>query len=72
MQESDVKVILELINLPALVLNLMTEGKVAHATQVICTYHVKLRPLTITPQAPKLMKLIDKEVIGVLQQRLVK
>lgn len=66
MQESDVKVILELINLPSLVLNLMTEGKVAHATQVICTYHIKLRPLTIAPHAPKLMKLIDKEVIGVL------
>ena len=65
-QESDVNVIIELINLPSLVMNLMTEGKFAHATQVICTYHIKLRPLTTIPQAPKLMKLIDKDVIGVL------
>ena len=71
-QESDVKVVLELINLPALVLNLITEGKYALATQIICTYHVKLRPVTTTPHAPKILKLIDKEVIGVLQQRLVK
>ena len=66
-RDEDEKVLLQLIDLPALVLNLMTEGKIAHATQVICTYHVKLRPLTTVPHAPKLMKLIDKEVIGVLQ-----
>lgn len=44
----------------------------AEATKAICKYYVTVRPLFIKSNPPKILKLVDKEIIGVLQQKLVK
>lgn len=70
--ENDLQVVLALINLPNLLNCLIAQESYAKAVQLICHYHVKMRPQITSADTPKLLKLVDKEVIGVLQQKLVK
>ena len=77
--DADLEVVLALINLPNLLNCLITQESYAKAVQIICHYYVKVRTQlvdhktkTIKHNVPKLLKLVDKEVIGVMQQKLVK
>ena len=63
-------ILLKVISLPELINNLIQAENYSRATQVVCNYFIKLRLHVL--EGTKLLKLIDKEVIGVLQQKLVK
>ena len=76
LSKDDLDLYLDVVNLPNVINNLINQELYAQATKAICTYHAKVRQKiniesTDTP-APKILKLVDKEIIGVLQQKLVK
>lgn len=50
---------------------MILQGHYAAATKEICIYFQRIRGLFIN-SCPKILKLVDKEIVGVLQQKLVK
>lgn len=70
--QADLEMFLEIVNLPNLLNNLINLEQYALATKQICLYYSKIRPSMTGKGFPKILKLVDKEVIGVLQQKLCK
>lgn len=68
----DLDMLLEIIGLPSQINQFINMNLYAQATKQICFYFAKIRPTFINKNPQKIMKLVDKEIIGVLQQKLCK
>ena len=65
MSQEDLDLRLNIVNLPQIINQMITMDHYAMATKQICLYHK--RTLKYSKTLPKLIKLVHKEIIGVLQ-----